>query len=95
MPRATHSVTLLPLLAALAACSDGLASGGTIKLEDNCEPASFNAALGAGACQHASSAPSTPAPGTGCASTSNWSTRCVMQWPAARPRPPRNWWRIA
>ena len=55
MPRATHALTLLPLLAALAACSDGLASGGTIKLEDNCEPASFNAALGAGACQHASS----------------------------------------
>lgn len=55
MPRVHTILALLPLFLAVSACKDSLASGGTIRLEDNCEPASFNAALGAGACLHASS----------------------------------------
>src|SRR5215213_427881 len=55
MPRTRHALALLPALMFLAACSDSLASSGTIEIEDNCDPASFNAALGAGTCLHASS----------------------------------------
>jgi len=55
MPRVRPIVALFPALLALCGCKDSLASGGTVQLLDNCDPASFNAALGAGACLHASS----------------------------------------
>ncbi|HET7230361.1 MAG TPA: plastocyanin/azurin family copper-binding protein [Longimicrobium sp.] len=55
MPRTRHALVLLPALMLLAACSDSLASSGTIGMEDNCDPATFNATLGAGTCLHASS----------------------------------------
>lgn len=55
MPRVHPGLALSAALLFLCGCSDSLSSGGTIELEDNCEPASFNAALGAGACLHASS----------------------------------------
>ncbi|HET7463398.1 MAG TPA: plastocyanin/azurin family copper-binding protein [Longimicrobium sp.] len=55
MPRVHPVLALSAALLFLGGCSDSLASGGTIEIEDNCEPASFNAALGAGACLHASS----------------------------------------
>ena len=55
MPHVRHALALIPALLFLAGCKDSLASSGTIEMEDNCDPASFNAALGAGTCQHASS----------------------------------------
>jgi plastocyanin len=54
MPRLRPVLALLPTLLLAWGCGDSLASSGTIEIEDNCEPASFNAALGAGACLHAS-----------------------------------------
>lgn len=55
MPRVRFILALFSASLCLGGCKDSLSSGGTIELEDNCEPASFNAALGAGACLHASS----------------------------------------
>ena len=43
------------LLLLCAGCDDTLSSSGQIQLRDNCDPATFNAALGAGSCQHSSS----------------------------------------
>jgi plastocyanin len=58
-----HRVTLvhavLPALLCLAACDNALNANASIQLRDNCDPATFNAALGAGTCQHASSGTAT------------------------------------
>jgi plastocyanin len=42
-------------LLGVAACKDTSGSNTTIRLQDNCDPATFNAGLGAGTCAHASS----------------------------------------
>jgi plastocyanin len=55
MRHATPSRALALAAALLAGCSDTSGSNATIRLADNCDPASFDAALGAGACAHASS----------------------------------------
>src|ERR1700741_1594817 len=49
------ALSLVPALALLAGCDITSSSAGLIRLRDNCDPATFNAALGAGSCQHASS----------------------------------------
>lgn len=49
------TLALFPALLLVAACDSTTASGGTVQLRDNCDPATFNASLGAGACAHASS----------------------------------------
>jgi len=38
----------------LAGCGDSTGTSGVIRLQDNCNPATFNAGMGAGTCQHAS-----------------------------------------
>jgi len=40
----------------LAGCGDASGTTGVIQLRDNCDPATFNATLGDGACQHSSGA---------------------------------------
>ncbi|HSU12776.1 hypothetical protein [Longimicrobium sp.] len=45
-------LSLAPALVLAAACSDSSGTPGTISLRDDCDPASFNAALGAGTCLH-------------------------------------------
>jgi plastocyanin len=55
MRHAAPTLTLVSALLLLAACSDTSGTTGHIELQDNCDPATFNAALGAGNCTHASS----------------------------------------
>ncbi|HEX8246171.1 MAG TPA: plastocyanin/azurin family copper-binding protein [Longimicrobium sp.] len=55
MRHATRSLALLPALLLSAACSDTSGTTGRVQLQDDCDPATFNAALGAGNCTHASS----------------------------------------
>ncbi|HVG45704.1 MAG TPA: hypothetical protein VM890_13280 [Longimicrobium sp.] len=45
---------LLPALLLLAGCDSTTGASGVVRLRDDCDPATFNAALGAGTCQHAS-----------------------------------------
>lgn len=55
MRRSGLTLAVVPALVFLcAACDDTFSSSGQIELRDNCDPATFNTALGAGACQHAS-----------------------------------------
>ena len=42
---------VLPALLLLAGCDDTTSVRGVVQLRDDCEPATFNAALGAGTCQ--------------------------------------------
>ena len=42
---------LLPALLLLAGCDDTTGIKGVVQLRDDCDPATFNAALGAGTCQ--------------------------------------------
>jgi len=49
------TLTVVPALLLAAAC-DSTGSNGRILLQDDCDPATFNAALGAGTCQHRSAA---------------------------------------
>jgi|tagenome__1003787_1003787.scaffolds.fasta_scaffold20990047_1 plastocyanin len=55
MPHVRATLVLLPALLLFAACDSSTSSSGVVRLQDNCDPATFNAALGAGACQHSSS----------------------------------------
>jgi len=55
MRRVILAHALLPALLGVAACDNAFSSNDLIRLRDNCDPVSFNAVLGAGACQHASS----------------------------------------
>ncbi|HEV7589587.1 MAG TPA: hypothetical protein VGO40_15840, partial [Longimicrobium sp.] len=48
------TLALLPALLLLAACDNTTGAVGVVQLRDDCDPATFNAALGAGACQHSS-----------------------------------------
>ena len=41
----------------LAGCGDSTGTSGVILLQDNCNPATFNAGMGAGTCQHSSTLP--------------------------------------
>jgi plastocyanin len=50
------TLALLPALLLVAACDNTNGSTGAIQLRDDCDPATFNAALGAGTCQHKSAA---------------------------------------
>jgi len=45
------SLTLVLPAILLAGCGDSTGTSGAILLRDNCDPATFNAALGAGTCQ--------------------------------------------
>jgi plastocyanin len=45
------SLALLPALLVLAGCDDMSGATGVVRLLDDCDPATFNAALGAGTCQ--------------------------------------------
>jgi plastocyanin len=56
MRRISFLLALVPALALTAACKDSNGSTSRIELRDDCEPASFNAALGAGTCAHSSTA---------------------------------------
>ena len=47
------TLALLPALLLLGGC-DSTGSNGVVQLRDDCDPATFNAALGAGACLHSS-----------------------------------------
>jgi plastocyanin len=49
----THALAAALLL---AACDNTNGVNGTIELRDDCDPATFNAGLGAGTCQHRSTA---------------------------------------
>ena len=49
-----HTLALLPALLLFAACDSTTGSTGVIQLRDDCDPATFNAGIGAGTCQHAS-----------------------------------------
>jgi len=55
MKRHTLTLALAPALLLAAGC-DSTGSNGRILLQDDCDPATFNASLGAGACQHRSAA---------------------------------------
>ncbi|MFL5381080.1 MAG: hypothetical protein ACJ8GN_01015 [Longimicrobiaceae bacterium] len=48
------TLALLPVLLLVAACDSGTDSNATVRLRDDCDPATFNAALGAGTCAHSS-----------------------------------------
>jgi plastocyanin len=52
------STLLLPVIL-LAACKDSSGANGKIELRDDCDPATFNAALGAGTCLHSSTSTGT------------------------------------
>jgi plastocyanin len=54
MPRVNLSLALIPALLLLAACEDSNGARKVVELRDDCDPATFNAALGAGTCQRAS-----------------------------------------
>jgi plastocyanin len=56
MRQARLTLAILPALLLLAACDDTSGTSGRIELQDNCDPATFNAGLGAGTCQHATGA---------------------------------------
>jgi len=51
MRHARVTLALLPTLLLLAGC-DSTNSSGVVQLRDDCDPATFNAALGAGTCLH-------------------------------------------
>lgn len=53
MRQARLTLAVLPALLLVAACSDTSGTTGRIQLQDNCDPATFNAGLGAGTCAHA------------------------------------------
>jgi plastocyanin len=55
MRRHSLTLTLVPALLLAAGC-DSTSSNGRILLQDDCDPATFNATLGAGTCQHRSAA---------------------------------------
>lgn len=59
MRRAILILRIIPALLAVAACDDTSGSNGHVELRDDCDPASFNAALGAGACRHATTSAGT------------------------------------
>jgi len=54
MPRLGLTFTALSALLLSTACDDASGSTASIQLRDDCDPATFNAALGAGTCQHSS-----------------------------------------
>jgi plastocyanin len=54
MRHAGQTLALVTALLALAGCDDINGTNGFVRLEDDCDPATFNAALGAGTCQHRS-----------------------------------------
>ena len=53
MPQARLTLAVLPALLLFAACDDTSGTSGRIQLQDDCDPATFNAGLGAGTCAHA------------------------------------------
>jgi len=54
MPKVRVTLALVPALLLFAACDSSTGANGVVRLQDDCDPATFNTALGAGACQHAS-----------------------------------------
>ncbi|MDB4948238.1 MAG: hypothetical protein JWM27_887 [Gemmatimonadetes bacterium] len=55
MNRLRLSLAIIPALLLSVGCNDTNGTTGRVELRDDCDPATFNAALGAGACQHKSS----------------------------------------
>ena len=55
MPRFSHALAMVPALLLFAGCNDTSGTNGTVQLQDDCDPATFNASLGAGACLHSTS----------------------------------------
>jgi len=51
MRHVRHTLALLPALLLLAACDSTIGATGVVQLQDNCDPATFNAGIGAGTCQ--------------------------------------------
>ena len=51
MPGIRVTLGLLPALLLLAGCDRATGATGVVQLRDDCDPATFNAALGAGTCQ--------------------------------------------
>jgi plastocyanin len=58
MRRAILILRIIPALLLAAAC-DSTNTNGHVELRDDCDPASFNAALGAGTCLHATTSAGT------------------------------------
>ena len=56
MRHVRHTLAFLPALLLLAACDSTTGATGVIQLRDDCDPATFNAGIGAGTCQHSSGA---------------------------------------
>jgi plastocyanin len=56
MRRSNILPAVVSALVLVAACKDSNGSTGSVKLEDDCDPTTFNAGLGAGTCQHSSAA---------------------------------------
>jgi len=54
MPGIRVTLGLLPALLLFAACDSSTGAEGVVQLRDDCDPATFDAALGAGTCQHRS-----------------------------------------
>jgi plastocyanin len=54
MPHVRATLVLLPALLVFTACDSSTGANGVVRLQDDCDPATFNASLGAGACQHSS-----------------------------------------
>jgi plastocyanin len=55
MRRFSLTLAALPVLLLAAACDDTSGTSGKVTLQDDCDPATFNAGIGAGTCAHASS----------------------------------------
>ena len=55
MPRIMPHVLVAAVLLLTGACKDSSGSTSSIQLRDDCDPATFNAGIGAGTCQHSSS----------------------------------------
>lgn len=54
MPRFNLAVPLLPALLLFVACDDSSGATKVVEMQDDCDPATFNAALGSGTCQRSS-----------------------------------------
>ncbi|HEX8691980.1 MAG TPA: hypothetical protein VF746_06155 [Longimicrobium sp.] len=54
MRHAFLTLAIVPAMALLAGCDDMNGATASIQLHDDCDPATFNAALGAGTCLHPS-----------------------------------------
>lgn len=59
MRHAMLTLALVPAFLVCAGCDDTNGASANIQLQDDCDPATFNAGLGAGTCQHSTTAAGT------------------------------------